>query len=163
VLVDSTHPAQFGRFADAGIDKLLVPPANRQFVISNHYRIPDGLPEALKATAQALALMPDSVYSLYSEMQHLQFNAQLTQRLGGRLPDVPLVVLAHDSRIRATDSRRLRLAETWLGLQDELAREVSRGRLVITNRSGHYIQLDQPELVIDAIHDVVRQVRAAQP
>lgn len=163
VLVDSTHPAQFGRFAEAGVDKPLAPPVNRQFVIGNHYRIPDGLPETLRATARALALMPDSVYSLYSEMQHLQYNAHLVQRIGGRLPDVPLVVLAHDSRMRVTDERRQRLAETWLGLQDELSREVSRGRLVITDRSGHYIQLDQPELVIDAVHDVVRQVRTVRP
>ena len=34
------------------------------------------------------------------------------------------------------------------------------GRLVIATQSGHDIQDEQPELVLDAIRDVVRAVRA---
>ncbi len=45
-------------------------------------------------------------------------------------------------------------------LQRELAHLVPGGRLVIATRSGHDIQHQQPELVLDAIRDVVQAVRA---
>lgn len=44
---------------------------------------------------------------------------------------------------------------TWDQRQAELARLSSRGTLVIVEESGHYIQLDQPQLVIDAILEVL--------
>jgi pimeloyl-ACP methyl ester carboxylesterase len=48
----------------------------------------------------------------------------------------------------------------WQQLQRELARLVPGGRLVIATQSGHDIQDEQPELVLDAIRDVVLAVRA---
>ncbi|MDX1606013.1 MAG: alpha/beta hydrolase [Candidatus Competibacterales bacterium] len=159
VLVDSTHAGQFERFAAAGLARPLVPRGNRQFVIGNHYRIPDALPEHLKHVARALALAPDSVRTLYSELRQLQPNALLVQQLGLRLPPVPLQVLAHDSLARARDPRARRLAEIWLALQRELAASVPGGRLRIVPDSGHYIQLEQPGPVIEAVREVVETAR----
>jgi pimeloyl-ACP methyl ester carboxylesterase len=47
----------------------------------------------------------------------------------------------------------------WRQLQRELAQLVPGSRHVIT-QSGHDIQHEQPELVLDAIRDVVQAVRA---
>jgi pimeloyl-ACP methyl ester carboxylesterase len=47
----------------------------------------------------------------------------------------------------------------WQRLQRELARLVPGARLVVATNSGHDIQHDQPELVLDAICDVVLAVR----
>jgi hypothetical protein len=47
----------------------------------------------------------------------------------------------------------------WLELQAELAALVPESRQVIATESGHYIQLQQPQLVIDAIQQVVEAVR----
>jgi pimeloyl-ACP methyl ester carboxylesterase len=44
-------------------------------------------------------------------------------------------------------------------LQAELAALVPGARHVIATESGHYIQLQQPELVIEAIRQVVEGVR----
>ena len=44
-------------------------------------------------------------------------------------------------------------------LQQELAGLSSQGEQVIAAQSSHYIQWDQPELVIDAIRTVVEQAR----
>jgi pimeloyl-ACP methyl ester carboxylesterase len=45
-------------------------------------------------------------------------------------------------------------------LQDELAALAPGARHVIATRSGHFIQLQQPELVIEAIRQVVEGVRS---
>jgi len=43
----------------------------------------------------------------------------------------------------------------WAELQAELATLSSNGRQVIAEDAGHYVHLDRPELVIDAIRDVL--------
>ena len=53
-----------------------------------------------------------------------------------------------------------RVERLWLQLQRELAQLVPGGRLLIATQSGHDIQHEQPELVLDAIRDVVQAVRA---
>ncbi len=40
--------------------------------------------------------------------------------------------------------------------REALARRSSRGRHVIAQKSGHWIQLDEPELVVEAVRDIVR-------
>ena len=47
----------------------------------------------------------------------------------------------------------------WLPLQEDLAALVSDGRLVVAEQSGHSIQTEQAELVIDAIQQEVDAVR----
>lgn len=43
----------------------------------------------------------------------------------------------------------------WVALQTELAALSPLGKLVLAERSGHHIQLDQPDLVINAIEQVL--------
>jgi hypothetical protein len=47
-------------------------------------------------------------------------------------------------------------------LQQELAGLSSQGEQIIAEQSSHYIQWDQPDLVINAIRRIVEQVRGEQ-
>jgi pimeloyl-ACP methyl ester carboxylesterase len=78
------------------------------------------------------------------------------------LPRMPLVFLSlpklelpPDWRSEAIEAMERMYQEA----QDELARLVPGARHVIATESGHYIQLDQPTLVVDAIRRVVRKAR----
>jgi hypothetical protein len=51
------------------------------------------------------------------------------------------------------------LERAWTAEQDRLAALVPGARQVIAKESEHYIQLQQPELVIDAVRQVVEAVR----
>jgi pimeloyl-ACP methyl ester carboxylesterase len=62
---------------------------------------------------------------------------------------VPLTVL---SRGRDQD-------QAWQRMQTDLLRLSSDGRHVIADRSGHNIQLDQPEAAVGAIVQMVEQIR----
>jgi pimeloyl-ACP methyl ester carboxylesterase len=46
-------------------------------------------------------------------------------------------------------------------LQDALARRSSAGRHILARHSGHWIPLDEPQAIVQAIGEVVRMVRAA--
>jgi hypothetical protein len=52
------------------------------------------------------------------------------------------------------------LESAWATAQPRLASLVPNARLVVATESGHFIQLDEPDLVIDAIRDAVDAVRA---
>ena len=83
--------------------------------------------------------------------------------------DLPLIVLGRGmpSPRRARDgsnSQTNRMTEeqfaawdrTWREFQQDLAKRSTHGEFRLAEKSGHFIQRDQPELVIQAIQDVSR-------
>jgi len=78
----------------------------------------------------------------------------------GSLGDLPLAVLSHDPDQPEPDLPEDLVKPThdaWQQMQNELAQLSSRSTHVIAKNSGHYIQIDRPDLVIEAIHRVVDQ------
>jgi pimeloyl-ACP methyl ester carboxylesterase len=71
--------------------------------------------------------------------------------------DIPLVVLVRGQVVGPPDQDAAGKAANA-----ELARRSTRGQLLVAERSEHYIQLDRPELVIDAINQVVQSVRTGR-
>lgn len=76
--------------------------------------------------------------------------------------DIPLEVLSaetppHDLR-RSAD----RAGEHWQNGHRQLAERSSRGRWGIVDGSGHFIQLSQPDAVIEAIKRVIVETRATR-
>jgi pimeloyl-ACP methyl ester carboxylesterase len=70
------------------------------------------------------------------------------------LGSLPLIVLAAGRTDQAVT----------LPLQRELAALSTNGRLVVAKDSGHSIQVDQPQLIIDSVRDLVRlrsQIRSS--
>jgi pimeloyl-ACP methyl ester carboxylesterase len=77
--------------------------------------------------------------------------------------DIPLVVLTqgrpYGPDMFAVPSIAPKAYQLHLALQRDLMHRSSRGRQVIAEKSGHGIHQDQPELVIDAIRHVVKEVK----
>ena len=76
-------------------------------------------------------------------------NAEL--RAAPSLGDRPLIVLAADESMNTTPR--------WPEAQHQQAAMSTNGRLIVVEGSGHYIQLDHPAVVIDAVRQVVQQAR----
>jgi pimeloyl-ACP methyl ester carboxylesterase len=53
----------------------------------------------------------------------------------------------------------LRQIDSRIGRQQDLVGLSSRGRQIMVPNSGHMIQLEQPGEVIDAIREIMKQVR----
>jgi pimeloyl-ACP methyl ester carboxylesterase len=78
--------------------------------------------------------------------------------VAGKLPDVPVVVI---SAMQPVEKPEFFLetapARTVLfGLHDDFAKGFRDGSHVVTKRSGHNIQLEEPELVIKAVQQVIK-------
>ncbi len=80
----------------------------------------------------------------------------------GSLGDMPLVVLTAPHKERAADlppGLSDKWDEIWVELQEEWALISSRSTHIMAYESGHFIHHDQPDLVIDAILQVVKEAR----
>jgi hypothetical protein len=126
--------------------------------------VPPGLPAAAADTFRALvAVSPKHVETVIAEQQAVQaIHAELAAARITSLGDLPLMVLSHGQPMAMPglpDEVNQAHEQLWQDLQAELAGLSSRGRLVVAQDSGHYIQLERPQLVVDAIGQVVAAVR----
>ena len=73
--------------------------------------------------------------------------------------DKPLIVIEHGKipSSAASDRMAKQSEAVFHVLQRDLATRSKYGQLREAKKSGHYIQRDQPELVIEAIRDAIRQ------
>jgi pimeloyl-ACP methyl ester carboxylesterase len=95
----------------------------------------------------------------YMEISAMQVKqAKFNQKL-------PLIVLSHGINMFSDLSEeKARQAERiWQQLQAETANLSEKGKLIIAAQSGHNVHIDQPELVVNAIHQVTKQIKSYQP
>lgn len=81
----------------------------------------------------------------------------------GGLGNLPLTVIRHgipDLFTLMPSSQAEQAEQVWQTLQIELAQLSTNGQLLVAEKSGHGIQLEQPEIVVAAIRDMVETVRA---
>jgi len=177
VFVDASHPDQVARM-NAAIGKPLDQGADMAkigdrlswtgIVRIMNARGPGGPPGLSRQAARAnAALLPRSLHAMVGEFDGIGAtfaDAGRHRNLGDR----PLVVLTHGeptppaalaaAKINAEQGRRL--DAEWLKLQDEEATWSTHSRHTIVEGAPHYIHLVKPQVVVDAIKDVVGQVRA---
>ena len=140
VLIDSSHPDAYPEIA-----KVLPPRAPGD----KHYALIKGWREG-----------PD--LSRSREWVDLKANADLV-RTTGSFGDRPLIVLSQSPQWNdpyAPDDVEPLIKEVGRRLDAGLLALSSNSKHVVASKAGHNIQAEEPQLVIDAIVDVVRQVRA---
>ncbi len=128
------------------------------------------LPEGKKAAYLAESYRTGYFAAYLREVDMMQ--AYFEQ--GGKpksLGDIPLIVLSAELsaqklseqyppslRGKLTTDTLQQLVHDMSGLQDELAGLSTRGKRIIVPGTGHFIQLDAPQVVTDAIREVFAQV-----
>lgn len=175
VLVDSQHEEQFSRLSPAIQQniKTLFAQSNQSLPL---YRIliNSGIsvlvpavaaladnpkfPSPARETFTALAISDPKMAEAQAAEQDAIFDSLTVVRAAHitSLGNIPLVVLYRGVDDDPTPGLTLEEnKQRWLGLQTELATLSPQGKLVVADKSGHHIQLDQPNLVIDAIEQVL--------
>ena len=98
--------------------------------------------------------------SLMSSVYTHRYDSVDHRRLGA----MPLVVLSAETTWNTGTPAAARFSRSyqkaWIGMHEALARLSSRGVHRIIKGSGHHIQLDKPQAVIDAVDEVLRQVHS---
>jgi pimeloyl-ACP methyl ester carboxylesterase len=163
VLVDSSHPAQQSRLPPALNDMDATWLREQEFM---EFAMPFGVPRLLgfcgnDAEVRAAECNFHDAHEGVAELKAIAESAAQAAATGS-LGDMPLVVLSHDPDAPQPDLPEDLVKptnEAWQQMQEELVRLSARGKQVIAKNSGHYIQLDRPDLVIAGVRSVVDQVR----
>jgi pimeloyl-ACP methyl ester carboxylesterase len=165
VLVDSSHEQQLVRMGDPDVD--YVNPLRTQ-----RYLAPFGwprlsgeverryasspLPAPIRDRLIALNLRTSTPRTMVFEGD--SFRADLAaNRTPPSLGNIPLVVLSEGKPNIQFMQERI---ENWFKLQDELAHLSTNGRHIVATQSAHAIHRTEPDLIFNAVHDVVTEVRA---
>jgi pimeloyl-ACP methyl ester carboxylesterase len=84
----------------------------------------------------------------------------------GNLAAMPLVVLTAGRTMASfpglNDTQRAQFKAAWNAGHDALAHRSTQGKNIAVPESGHFIQIDQPAVVVDAIRGVVEAVRGSK-
>jgi pimeloyl-ACP methyl ester carboxylesterase len=158
VFVDASHPDQARR----------LPPAIQQMQSTwlrdaelLAYTMPLGIPRLMGTcdpdpAVRALECNSHSAREAIAEMK--AFNESAAQAATtGPFGDIPLAVLSHDpdrpsSELPADVAKATN--EAWEKMQEDLAHLSTHGTQTIAKGSDHYIQLDRPDVVIEAIKKI---------
>ena len=166
VLVDASHPDQENRFPLELKNLEATQIREGEFLA---FTMPFGIP-------RLLALCEDdpvqraaecNFHSLREDVAEFKAFPESARQAAatGTLGDMPLAVLSHDPDKPSADlppDLAKPTNDAWEKMQEELAHLSTRGTQTIAKNSSHYIQIDRPELVIDAVRNVVEQARASQ-
>lgn len=90
------------------------------------------------------------------ELMASEESAEQAQRAGPP-PRVPVILL---TGMRTNSFRTPELLEFWLGLHKKWLAQIPGGKQILARKSGHYVQRDEPRLVVAAIRQVVEEARA---
>lgn len=111
------------------------------------------LPPDVRGPLRQFWTRPEFFEALGSQIETIRVSAAETlEAVEGGVGDTPLITISHadpgDYRIRQ---------------QDATAASSTHGRHIIAPRSGHWIPLDEPDLVVSAIREVVAHRRYVAP
>lgn len=165
VLVDASHPDQVKRFPPAVNDMDASWLREEEFF---QFTMPFGLPRLLgfcggNIEARAADCTFHSVRESVAEMKNISESAKQASACGS-LGDLPLAVLSQDPnapQYSLPEDLVKPTNDAWQQMQKELAQLSTRSTQVIAKNSGHYIQFDRPDIVINAVREIVDQARTS--
>ncbi len=97
--------------------------------------------------------------TLVSEHEELLGDSAQQVAAIGSFVDMPLVVIASGKANPAFGDSAEAFQQFWIEQSRELADKSTKGRFILAEESGHHIHLDAPQVVIDAILQMVQKAR----
>ena len=124
------------------------------------------LPDLDQAQLLAFNFQPRALKTLYAEMKAMDASYEQV-RASGNLGDLPLIVLKSGKNDqtppKASPELIARISQCLRDAAEAMASLSSRGRLIEVADAGHAIQIECPNAVVEAIHEVLDQVEGRRP
>lgn len=170
VLVDSAHEEQFKRFP-----KQMTAMMARMLPMMKLMKVlfAAGIP-ALRVSSIALdkrvsqhiaefdrAIRATSAKHFTAQLREFEVIVSSQNPPPHKLGAIPLLVLSHgipQPMTNFSNEINAEYEQIWQDLQREQVALSSNSKHVIAERSGHDIQLEQPEIVVEAVREILQQV-----
>lgn len=127
-------------------------------ILGAHPNLPADLSRAYLATN---AFNPANISAATAELKDLpQTWEQLRGARERGLDDLPLIVINHGVPApMMTPELTSLMEETFVRLSEEVIASSTRGKRIVAEGSGHNIPLDRPDVVVQAVRQVLAEVR----
>jgi hypothetical protein len=106
--------------------------------------------------------MPVSLPAIVEESEQVRSLADEAARVRS-FGDIPLIVITGTGENRKEEFPSEALAKTfvtlWSPMQEDLLKLSTRSKHVLASGSGHFVMLSQPDVVVEAIKEVVNGYR----
>ena len=173
VLVDALHEEQIVRLPEiqkrllqAGIGQarmMAVLSSTGIMALVPQFISNPGLPDDAYAQLKAILVTSGFFQTNAAELEVMEasFNEVLALRITS-FGDLPLIVLSAGKNVpiaSLSDAENQQRWEEWQALQSEVVALSTESKQIIAAESGHMIQLDQPELVIESIREMVDAIQ----
>jgi pimeloyl-ACP methyl ester carboxylesterase len=104
-------------------------------------------------------------FEKYTAVETIDFDASIDQMIqaekSATAGSIPIVILVRGLSVELPPAAPAKfgdiLERAWRKSEDQLAEAVPHTQFVVAKKSGHYIQWDEPALVVQAIRDVMGQ------
>jgi pimeloyl-ACP methyl ester carboxylesterase len=92
--------------------------------------------------------------------ENAELNASFAQARAAKVPaGIPVILLTATK----DDTMPAEVRKVWVQMHEDWIAKVSGGKHIVVENSGHFIQGEQPQVVIDAIKQVLDQARRKTP
>jgi pimeloyl-ACP methyl ester carboxylesterase len=150
VLVDASHEDQYNQF------QIKLPNNfDRRGTIMILPKSTDSMAHANKPPI----LRERAFHAARAEISALDESSVQLQK-NSALPVVPLIVISRGKPEWYGDANQQQREKTWINLQQDLSRLSPISSHMFAHQSGHAIPHEQPEIIIEAINDIVSRVHA---
>ncbi len=130
---------------------VLIDPSQEAFHLWTKTNPPPGFKEEVAKMAQAPAGVRD---------EYAAIDATYEQARASRIPaGVPVTLISATQ----DESMPAEARKVWAEKHKEWIQKVTGGKLIIADKSGHFVQAQEPVLVVNAIKELVEQAGARKP
>ena len=171
VLVDSSHELQLEKLPKTSTPWYLKPKIAE--IISNLgiFRFMNYVPSQKRKYSADVQKMYDSqklttkfIHAVTDEMAHLKDSFHQLQITGGSLGDKPLTVISagkkRSNKGNLPEKEFEQMIKNLQDMQKDLVTKSARGKQIIAEKSGHMVNYDQPEIIVDAVREMVDELRS---
>lgn len=151
VLVDASHEEQYDRFQIS-----LPQHYNRR---SNILVVPKSTDDTATYLNKPQVLRERAFHAARAEISSLSESAKQVQA-SPELPNIPLVIVTRGLPEWFGDLTQQNREKTWSDLQQQLYLLSPQSQQVFAHQSGHDIPQKQPQIIIDAINNVLERTRS---
>jgi spermidine synthase len=124
------------------------------------------LPEHIQEIYYSQSMTNKHADTLREEAYYAPEDCRQLQECASTLADIPLIVVSAGKPFMSDDSAEhfytpdqiKHVNEQWPLLQANLAKKSSRSVHIIAQESGHRIPIDQPEIIVDAVRQMIEQI-----
>jgi pimeloyl-ACP methyl ester carboxylesterase len=178
VLVESSHEDQMEKMPprpESNFQKLLVNPNIAPFLASiGVFRILNHLPQS----RTAIQMYPPDIQQMYvaeastvknirsqtQENANFKISLKQVKEDGGLLGDTPLIVITGGENGTPQQTGQSpeflnEQAAIWNQLQKDLVTKSTNGKQIFAEHSGHGVPRLQPEIIVQAVQELVTQIR----